>query len=144
MDKRLIAGLITAVLFVPALRLPGVLGILSIIAFGIAFCTTLFLILAERISGVSRAELIDVPSELEMHRLRALELEKIAAEKVRAQASFGALVPKHSPAVQAPAPVASVAPLPPAPVAPPKPVVVKPTTGRAVFDLGDDVPPQNS
>lgn len=149
MDKRLIAGLITAVLFIPALRLPGALGMLCIVGFGIAFCATLFLIVAERISSVSRAEMLDVPSEQEMQRLRAAELEKIAAEKARAQASFAALVPKNPPAVQtpplAPAPVATapLAPTPPMPAAP-KPIVAKPTTGRAVFDLGEDVPPHKS
>lgn len=142
MDKRLIAGLITGVLFLPALRLPGALGLLCIIGFALAFCTTLFLILAERVSSVSRAEMIDVPSDAEMQRLRAAELEKIAAEKLRAQASFGALAAKSPPAQ--PQPVASVAAKQVTPPQPAKPVVAKPTTGRAVFDLGEDVPPQNS
>lgn len=149
MDKRFIAGLIAAALFFPALRMPGVLGMLCIIGFVIAFCATLFLILVERVSSVSRAEMIDVPSGEEMQRLRAAELEKIAAEKLRAQASFGALAAKTAPAQSPPTPmpaqpVTSIPAPQVTPAQPPKPVVAKPTTGRAVFDLGEDVPPQKS
>lgn len=145
MDRRLIAGLITAVLFIPALRLPGALGMLCILGFTLSFCTTLFFVVADRVSSVARAEILDVPSDAEMQRLRAAELEKIAAEKLNAQASFSALAAKTAASrpTAVPAQIAS-APTP-APTPPPKPqakpAIPKPTTGRAVFDLGEDLPP---
>jgi hypothetical protein len=126
MDKRLLYALLCVGCFFGAALLPGTLGMAMLVGMFVSFCLCIWHFLLAKQEAMASSQPLMMPSAAEIAAMK---------EAAAAKAAMDASAVQTSAAPVAPAPEAQSAKIDT------KPEVIKPLTGKAVFDLGDE-PPQ--